>query len=123
MSGNNHLQNVDEFELMPFHDDMKDAIMQGIKTATTRKRNYLKKYDPFYLPVRDAMMWKGKIIYILWTRVTKKKLVDVKINHYEEEGFASPQEFEKKWKQIYKSFDSLKEVYYHEFQVLEVDTQ
>jgi hypothetical protein len=125
MSGNNHLQNVDEFEMMPFYDDMKDAILEGRKTATTRTKNYLNKYAPWDLPVRDAMMWKNCIIYILWTDVKKMKLGYVRNDHFKEEGFETPEDFEKKWKQIHprKGYSPLQEVYFHTFKVLEVDTQ
>ena len=76
---------------IPFHEDMKEAILCGRKTCTARFQRYGDVGDWFYLDNEK---------YVI-TLIANVELGHVANNLYRSEGFATPNEFLAKWKQIH----------------------
>lgn len=92
---------------IPFRDDMKDLIIGGVKTCTTRNKRYGCIGDTFEIDKRVFVLTWVSHIYL-------KQVADTK---YKEEGFDSPDEFIKIWEAIHprKGYDRTQAVWLHEF--------
>jgi hypothetical protein len=112
-------QAVGSIETIPFRDDMKRLIIEGKKTATSRSKRYL------YERAHDSFIIDNTWCIIQVTSIERKRLGDVALNHYKEEGFESSEDFIKIWKEIHpgKGYRPLDRVYFHKFIVLEVHKQ
>jgi hypothetical protein len=99
-------------EDIPFHDDMKLAIFEKRKFGTSRNKNYGPGIRSF---------WYGgiKVTYNVYD-VIRLTLDDVAKNHYEDEGFITPDAFIFKWISIHpeKGFVPEQKVWYHKLEVL-----
>ncbi len=92
---------------IPFRDDMKKAILEGRKSATTRNKRYGKEGDTFML---DGQKFVLRYIH-------KMPLDAVARNLWMEEGCSSKEQFIEIWKQIHPraGFIARQLVYVHEF--------
>lgn len=92
---------------IPFRDDMKQAILEGRKSATTRNKRYGKRGDTFTL---DGQKFVLKYIHRMPLGVVARNL-------WMEEGCPSEEQFIKIWKQIHprKGFVKHQMVFVHEF--------
>lgn len=85
---------------IPFNDWSKDKLRGDKKTATTRSKPYGSPGDTFEVDL-TIMEFDGDIRTYELTLVTKKTLMVVANNHYDEEGAESPQEFIEVWNQLH----------------------
>lgn len=76
---------------IPFRSEMKAEIMRGRKTCTSRTRKYGDPGDTF-----EA----GEGVYVL-TAAKKETYKFIKETLFKQEGFDTPEAFEKLWYQIY----------------------
>ena len=92
---------------IPFRDDMKQAIADGRKTATSRTKRYGKPGDRFQVDGR----WYELI------RITRQELVWVARRYWKDEGMDSEENFWQVWKQIHprKKISEYDLVWFHEF--------
>ena len=93
---------------IPMRPNNVKSILAGKKTATSRTKIFGWPGD--YFMIKDS--------YYQITRLNKKTLGEIAMNHFKDEGFNSTEEFIAEWEQIhpYKGFDASWEVYYHEFE-------
>lgn len=92
---------------IPFQLDMKEAVLLGNKTCTSRTQLYGSKGDYFFL---DGYKFELKAI-------SSVPLGYVAKNMYEQEGFINPAGFIKKWNEIHpvRRYDPCQTVWLHEF--------
>jgi hypothetical protein len=92
---------------IPFRDDMKELIISGVKTCTTRNKRYGCIGDTFEIDKRVFVLTWVSHVYL-------KQVFDTK---YKEEGFVTPFEFALVWIQIHprKGYDPNQSVWLHEF--------
>lgn len=92
----------------PFGADFKDAMLNGIKTMTSRNKKYGGKGDTFEI--------FGETFTLL--EVFQQSLESIKNNNYKEEGFEKPKEFEDIWVKLHprKGWIPEQMVYVHRFQ-------
>jgi len=92
---------------IPFHEDMKKAILEGRKTCTARFKRYGDVGDWFYLNNKK---------YVI-NLIVNIELGHVASNLYRSEGFATQDEFLEKWKQIHpKRYSPQFRVFVHWFE-------
>lgn len=94
---------------IPFRDDMKQAVLLGNKTCTSRNKRYG--------VIGDTFMVGGYVYVLKW--ISHVRLKTVAENHYRQEGFESPDEFIQVWNQIHprKGYNPEQAVWLHEFQL------
>ncbi len=92
---------------IPFQTDMRLAVRNGTKTATSRPYKMADVGDCFQI---------GEIYYQI-TNVTKMTLGEICLDHYNEEGCKSTQHFIEVWNRIHynKGFIPTQIVFFHEF--------
>jgi len=92
---------------IPFKSQFKDALLNGVKTCTSRNR--------FYGVTGDTFEAFGTEFGI--TVVDNMILRDIAALLYKQEGCESPEEFEKVWNKIHprKGFVWNQEVYVYHF--------
>lgn len=90
---------------IPFHKEMKYALLNHDKDCTSRNKKYGKPGDFFILENRKFVI----------DRIIKMNLIEVAHMLYKREGFTSPEKFKEYWNMLHpiKGFDPLKEVYVH----------
>jgi len=93
--------------IIPFHETMQKAIIEGNKTCTSRNKKYGNPEDYFIL---------GENIYRL-TLVLRCTLEEVASNYYKDEGFISSEDFVSMWNTLHPilGYVSTKKVYVHWF--------
>lgn len=96
---------------IPFLPHFDDLIRIGAKTCTARNKKYGEPGDLLVNTRAD--------IVLRLTEVGKVRLDVVRDHYWEDEGCASPQEFEEIWNQIHprKRFQPEQEVWLHRFVV------
>jgi hypothetical protein len=92
---------------IPFQPDMKEAILQGKKTCTSRNQLYGFNGDWFFIDGH-------KFVIIITSSVP---LGYVAKNMYQQEGFLNPASFIKKWNEIHpvRRYNPCQTVWLHEF--------
>jgi len=92
---------------IPFHHEMKLAILHGKKDCTSRNKKYGVPGDYFILDQKKFVV--GQIL--------KMNLVEVAHMLYAREGFDSPGAFIEYWNMLHprKGYDPHHEVYVHFF--------
>lgn len=93
--------------VIPFHESMKKAILDGKKICTSRNKRYGKAGDYFIL---------GDNMYFI-TSVMRHTLDEVALALYKEEGFTSSKEFITMWRKLHPlvGYVPTKKVYVHWF--------
>ena len=76
---------------IPFTPQMKEAVLSGSKTATTRTKQYGKRGDTFRLSNESFIL----------TAVRRVLLGYVIYRFYGREGFNSPESFIEYWKKLH----------------------
>jgi hypothetical protein len=96
-----------EIEYFPFSAEFKEVMLNGKKTKTSRNKKYGEAGDTF-------KAFKKKFTLV---EVKKEMLEDIAENYFREEGFETPEEFIKKWKELHtrKGWIPDQLVYVHEF--------
>lgn len=90
---------------IPFAPDMREAILRGRKRKTSRAR----KFAP-----NGHFLVEGRTFKI--TEVWSMSLGMVRDLFFYDEGFESPTEFEKRWRQLHRGhFNENKTVFLHSF--------
>lgn len=92
---------------IPFHPDMKEAVLQSKKTCTSRNQLYGETGNYFYIDGHKFVL----------TTISSAPLGYIAMNKYKEEGFANPAGFIKKWNEIHpiRKYDPCQIVWLHEF--------
>jgi len=95
---------------IPFRDDMKQAIIDGRKTCTSRNKRYGVIGDTFDI--------NGNSYVLKW--VSHVHLNFVAENCYRHEGFRNPYEFINAWRKIHprKGYVPDQPVWLHEFELV-----
>ena len=98
---------------IPFLPRFHDAIADGTKTWTSRRKPY-GKAGQLLVAFADSASDR---LYLRLVRVFKMPLQEVAINHYKEEGCASPWSFIALWDEIHPrvGFRPDELVWVHEF--------
>ena len=93
--------------IIPFRDDMKELIISGAKTCTTRNKRYGCIGDTFDVDKRVFVLTWVSHVYL-------KQVADTK---YKEEGFENTEAFIDVWNQIHprKGYCHSQAVWLHEF--------
>lgn len=76
---------------LPFTDEMRDAILQGRKTATSRTHRYGHAGDTLDSPAGPIRL----------VEVRRATLAEVADSHHLEEGFATPEGFRTIWMRLH----------------------
>lgn len=96
----------------------------GVKTATTRTKEYGKPGDTFdiYFPTGISLTDIPVTITYEITDVKRLPLLDVAENYFTQEGCLYPEEFVQMWKKIHfkKGFIPIWRVYLHLFKIKNV---
>jgi hypothetical protein len=92
---------------IPFQPDMKELVLSGDKTCTSRNQLYGETGDFFYI---------NRNRFVL-TDVRSAPLGYVARNLYKEEGFMNPAGFIKKWNEIHpiRRYNPNQIIWLHEF--------
>lgn len=92
---------------IPFQPDMKELVLSGNKTCTSRNQLYGETGDWFYIDRHKFTI----------TATSSAPLGYVAKNKYKEEGFESPAGFIKKWNEIHpiRRYDPCQIVWLYEF--------
>ena len=100
----------DDYVDIPFARDMEDAILQGKKIKTSRNKLH---------PDNSLFLIQGRTFRII--RSWPTRLLTVRDKWYKEEGFDSPEAFEKRWKQLHRGhFNPEKIVFIHCFEEIDL---
>ena len=93
--------------IIPFHDSMKNAIIEGKKICTNRNKKYGNTGDYFIL---NGNMYR-------LTLVLRGTLEEVASNYYKDEGFLSREDFVSMWNTLHPilGYVPTKKVYTHWF--------
>ena len=93
---------------IPFRPDMRQAIIDGHKSCTSRNKRYGKAGDTFKIGGRTYRL----------TSVCKRRLGSVATFLYGQEGTDSPAAFTALWAEIHpgRGFDSFQQVWVHFFE-------
>ena len=91
-----------------FRGDMKDAVLQGDKTCTSRNKKYGEPGDYFYI---DGYRF-------ILVGVTKQYLNTIASARYKQEGCDSPEAFMDAWAELHprNGWEPHKQVWLHEFE-------
>ncbi len=97
---------------IPFCQDMKRATLDGIKSCTSRTRRFGKPGDTFTLNHVG-----GASAHFMITSVKKLPIKQVADTLYRQEGFKTPEDFKRLWRQIHPitGYRADTEVYVHYF--------
>lgn len=97
---------------IPFNEWSLERLADGRKTATTRSKKYSEPGTRFLVETKPGKIQTFEIISI-----TKKKLMTVANEHYDEEGAESPQEFIDQWNLIHprRKYQPMDEKWFHRF--------
>ncbi len=97
---------------IPFNDWSKERLADGRKTATCRSKKYGEPGNTF-----QVNCWPGPVKTFEIMSITKKKLMTVANEHYDEEGAESPQEFIEQWNLIHprRKYQPMDEKWFHRF--------
>ena len=92
---------------IPFQPDIKEFVLLGSKTCTSRNQLYGEIGDYFHIDGHRFVL----------TAVSSAPLGYVARNKYEQEGFINPAGFIKKWNEIHpiRRYDPNQIVWLHEF--------
>lgn len=98
---------------VPFRDDMKEAILAGTKTRTSRNHKLGKEGDTFVLETRTFKI----------SKIEKMPLGEVRDKLYKEEGFGSPEEFVRVWDELHpkRKFSPTKNIWVHSIEEVKVE--
>ena len=93
---------------IPFTPQMKEAVLSGSKTATTRTKQYGKRGDTFRLSNESFTL----------TAVRRVLLGQVAYKFFLQEGFNSPESFIEYWKKLHPGPDYIyhQKVFLHLFE-------
>ena len=93
--------------IIPFLSGFADALLNGVKTATTRTKKYCKKGDVFLALDKRYVC----------DDVIRTTLGDVAENYWRREGMRSKKEFIAIWNRIHyrTGYDSAQKVWLHLF--------
>lgn len=93
--------------LIPFTKDMCQAVLDGHKTCTSRRRLFGSEGDWFSINKRTFVI----------TNVSSCPLGYIAKNMHKQEGFSDPEGFINKWNQIHhlRRYDPYQTVWLHEF--------
>jgi hypothetical protein len=92
---------------IPFQPDMKELVLSGDKTCTSRNQFYGETGDYFYISGHKFIL----------KSISSVPLGYVARNLYKEEGFINPAGFIKKWNEIHpiRRYDPCQTIWLHEF--------
>jgi len=108
---------------MLFKRDLFDKVLNGEKTATRRplKKKGIKNYETGHIyGIRNG--YTRYKAWVLIKRKYKQKLGDMTEEDAHKEGFRSLQEFQKKWTQLYGSWNPEQIVWVYEFKLANADS-
>lgn len=105
---------------LPFHNEMKKAIVEGRKKKTTRYDVYWVDHDMFYYEDDKNNTWE---VHFKVSDINQCRLAEAVDLFWEQEGFNSKEEMIELWKKLHprRGYRALDTVYVHDIIILQRD--